>query len=223
MPPDSNGSAEHGQPAQKAESTSDVLDTPDLVFKRSFVGELPRRVFLSLLVPTLVILGVTIVILHDFPPWVSDAGMLFWAGAIGVWLVLIRAWRAARQKYIYNEDAWLAGLPFELNKEGYKAVLHRKTNIARCTLVVETNVRYEKTTDGLAKALHGKDVEGVLPRRPGTYEVRSKLFDTLTQSEDDSLSSNVRLHHWFKNYVQTVLMPLHTAGILKEVRVESPE
>lgn len=203
---------------------SDDLDSPKRIFRRSFVGELPRRVTVPLWLTTLVVLGATIVFLHDsLPSRFQEFVGLIWSGFVGAWLVVIFAWRSAWQTYVHNEDRWLASLPFPFDAESYKEMLHRKMSRARCIVIVETNSAETQTQQHVSTALRGHHVEKVLERRSGTFEVRSVLFETTTDSEDYSVYSNIRLHQWFKGYVSNVLLPLHAVGIVEKVRVEAKD
>jgi len=199
-------------------------DSPDSIFKRSFVGEMPLRVSFPLTIMTLVVLGATIIFVHDsLPSRYQDIVGLIWAAFAGAWLVVIFAWRSARQTYVYNEDKWLASLPFPFDAEGYKDMLHRKGLRGSCLVIVETNAAETKTTEQIAAALRGPRKEKVYECGAGIFEVHSPFFDTTTDSEEYLEYSNVHLHRWFKGYVNDVLVPLHAVGILKYVRAESKD
>lgn len=199
---------------------SDPLDSPELVFKRSFVGVIPRRVSVPLAVTTLVVLGVTIVFLHDtLPSRFEDMRGLFWATFVSAWFVIIFAWRSAGQMYVYNEERWLASLPFPFDAKGYKEMLHRRSSRSRCIVVVETNAGDDKSLEHISTALRGPQVDEVLEEGAGSFAVHSIFFDTTTDSEEDSYYSNLRLHQWFKGYAKNVLSPLHAVGLVKYVRV----
>lgn len=225
MPPDLDEGAERSNLAQKQDaaqstqtnkSNSVDLDSPDFILKRSFVGELPKRVRVPLIVTTLAVLAGTIVVVHD-----GIGGELLWTVIVGLWLVIIFAWRTASQMFVHNERAWQASLPFPFDADSYKEALSRKTSRARCVVIVETSGTYEKTTNNIAIALKGDQVDKVLMRGAGAFEVHSKFFETVTDGEEYWAYSNLRLHQWFKAYAQNVLVPLHAAGLVRGVRVES--
>lgn len=201
---------------------SDPLDSPELVFKRSFVGEMPKRVSVPLAVTTLVVLGATIVFLHDtLPSRFENIRGLFWATFVSAWLVIIFAWRSARRMYVHNEERWLTSLPFAFDAQSYKQMLHRRASRSRCMVVVETNAGDDKSLEHISTALRGPQVDKVLAEGAGTFAVHSALFET-TDSEDEPLYSNLRLHQWFKGYAKDVLAPLHAVGLVKYVRI-SPQ
>lgn len=231
MPPDLDELAQRGQKTRehnaaqtphKKKAKSEDRDSPECVYERSFVGDPPKRVWVPLLALSLGVLGGTIVILHDgHPQWLQDASGLLWTAVVGAWLVIIFAWRSVAQTYMYSESAWQAALPFAFDAESYKETLSRRAGWTRCIVVVETNDTNDKTNDSILAALHGANVEKVLMRRAGAFEVRSIKFDTTVESEEFSGYSNVRLHQWFKAYAQDVLIPLHAVGLVRKVRVES--
>lgn len=200
----------------------DDLETPERVYARSFVGEPPRRVWIPLALTTLFVLACTAVFVHDsLPSWLKGAEMVIWGVIIGAWLIVIFSWRTVWRIYVHGEHVWQAGLPFTFDGESYKETLSRRANWGRCVVFVDTGNDDDATNQKIAVLLRAEGVHELLDLGAGRFEVRSPMFDTVTDLEDNSLYSNERLHHWFKRYAQMVLVPLHAVGFVKTVRVES--
>jgi hypothetical protein len=200
-------------------SKSDDPDAPERVYARSFLGTPPGRVRIPLILATLFVVACTAVFLHDpLPSWLVRAEALIWAAVLGVWVAVIIVWRRVRRRYVHSEHVWQAGLPFGFDGASYKETLSRREVRGRCVVIVDAGERDAATNQRIAALLRVGDVDEVLGLGEGRFEVRSPMYDTATDSEYDSVFSNVRLHQWFKRYTQVALVPLHALGLVKHVR-----
>ncbi len=208
-------------------------DAPQNILARSIRGKVPLWLWICMGVSLLVVSVVPVFIApksffgHSLDS--DQASTLIGASVAVMAMVGTAVWLFVVQRVTGKESLWIAKLPFRFDVKSYEAVMSRREFHQILTLAIsfkESQAGPQLEVSPYAKlkdALHGGDARNVKSSSERRYTVSSPKLDTWFVGDESSNHSNHKVHQWFRDYVEQVLMPIHAVAPIEEVRVSSRE